>query len=355
MDTDRVDAAEPDISRDISLVARSPGQDPAEDDEMLDAYSATVVAAVERVAPSVVKIETRRSHDHGPERGISGGGGSGSGFVFTPDGFILTNSHVVHGGAAFLATFPEGDTHRASLVGADHDTDIAVLRIHAEAPPAAVLGRSSTLRVGQLVVAVGNPLGFDHTVTAGVISALGRGMRSVGGRLVEQVIQTDAALNPGNSGGPLVDARGRVVGVNTAMIAGAQGLCFAIPIDLAMDIAGRLIHQGRIHRGYLGMSCARATLTRLQIRYFGLANRTAVRISEVADKSPAAEAGLARGDLIITLDGHAVEHPDAVHRLLGEERIGVPVVIEVLRGYDRVAVTVVPRGLLHSGASPLRP
>src|SRR4051812_12696733 len=305
--------------------------------EALDAYSNAVIGAVERVAPSVVKIETLRQ---APGRDGTHAAGSGSGFVFTPDGFVITNSHVVDGGARWRAPSPDGEPQRASLVGSDPDTDIAVLRLHGEVPAALELGDSSSLRVGQLVVAVGNPLGFDHTVTAGVVSALGRGMRSVGGRLVEQVVQTDAALNPGNSGGPLVDARGRVVGVNTAMIAGAQGLCFAIPIALAIDIASRLIHHGRIHRGWLGLACAPARLTRRQVRYFVLGHETAARVVEVQEGSPAADAGLSRGDLIVTIDGQAVADPDAVHRLMSQERIGVAVPFEVLRGYDRVALSV---------------
>jgi S1-C subfamily serine protease len=308
--------------------------------EALDAYSAAVIGAVERVAPSVVKIDTLRQL---PGRDGSHQAGSGSGFVFTPDGFIVTNSHVVHGGTAWRVAAPDGEPLSAHLVGSDPDTDIAVLRVHGEVPPAVELGDSSSLRVGQLVVAVGNPLGFDHTVTAGVVGALGRGMRSVGGRLVEQVIQTDAALNPGNSGGPLVDAQGRVVGVNTAMIAGAQGLCFAIPVNLAVDIASRLIHRGRIERGWLGLACAPARLTRRQVRYFTLPGETAVRVVEVQEGSPAATAGFVRGDLIVSVDGQAVADPDGLHRLLSQERIGVPVAIEVLRGYDRVPLTVVPR------------
>jgi len=302
--------------------------------DLLDAYSQAVMAAVEKAAPSVVKIETRRGQGHG---------GSGSGFIITPDGFIMTNSHVVAGGTAWRVVLPDGEEVQASLVGSDPDTDIAVLRIHTEVQPALEIADSARLRVGQLVIAVGNPLGFDATVTAGVISALGRGMRSVGGRLVEQVIQTDAALNPGNSGGPLVDTHGRVVGVNTAMIAGAQGLCFAVPSNLAIDIASRLIHSGHIQRGWLGLGCAPARLTRRQIRYFSLGEDGAVRVTEVQGNSPAEEGGLAQGDLIIAIAGQVVTHPDAVHRLLSHERIGSSIAIDVLRGYQRVQLQVTPR------------
>jgi len=302
--------------------------------DLLDAYSQAVMSAVEKAAPSVVKIETRRGATHG---------GSGSGFIFTPDGFIMTNSHVVAGGTAWRVILPDGEEVPASLVGSDPDTDIAVVRIHTEVLPALEIADSSRLRVGQLVIALGNPLGFDATVTAGVISALGRSMRSVGGRLVEQVIQTDAALNPGNSGGPLVDTRGRVVGVNTAMIAGAQGLCFAVPSALAIDISSRLIHSGHIQRGWLGLGCAPARLTRRQIRYFALTEGSAVRVTEVQAQSPAEEGGLAQGDLIISIAGSVITHPDAVHRLLSHERIGTPIAIDVLRGYQRVKLQVTPR------------
>ncbi len=304
-------------------------------DEALDAYSQAVVTAAECVAPSVVLIQS--------ERPGGAGGGTGSGFVLTPDGFILTNSHVVDGGKSWHVVMPAGERLRAHLIGSDAATDIAVLRVHHDAMPPVVIGDSTRLRVGQLVVAVGNPLGFDHTVTAGVVSALGRSMRSVGGRLVDDLIQTDAALNPGNSGGPLVDASGRVVGVNTAMIAGAQGLCFAIPARLAVDIASQLIHQGRVHRAYLGLSCGTMTLTRRQIRHFGLSQRTAVRVQQVQDGSPAASGGLQRGDLVVRIDGTPVEDGDAVHRLLSQERIGVPVPVEVLRGPQRETLTVVPQ------------
>jgi S1-C subfamily serine protease len=327
----------PDADAHSPAKAPAPGASPAADDdgEALDAYSQAVVAAVERVAPSVVLIQTERAGGQG--------GGTGSGFVLTPDGLIVTNAHVVEGGKAWHVVLPAGDRLRAQLIGSDPDTDIAVLRVHHEALPPVAIGDSTRLRVGQLVVAVGNPLGFDHTVTAGVVSATGRSMRSVGGRLVDDLIQTDAALNPGNSGGPLVDARGRVVGVNTATIAGAQGLCFAIPVRLAIDIASQLIHQGRIHRAYFGLSCGTTALTRRQSRHFGLSQRTAVRVQQVQPGSPAADGGLERGDLLVAIDGRAVESGDDVHRLLSQERIGVAVQVEVLRGPHRQTLTVVPQ------------
>lgn len=307
------------------------------DAEALDAYSATVVSAVERVGPAVVGVEARRRVD-----GREVPAGSGSGFVFTPDGFVLTNHHVVEHAAALRVVTPDGGSHAAHLIGSDPDTDLAVVRVHADDLVAAELGDSASLRVGQLVAAVGNPLGFDHTVTAGVVSALGRAMRAGNGRLIEQVIQTDAALNPGNSGGPLVDGRGRVVGVNTMMIAGAQGLCFAIPIALAVEIAAQLIHRGRVRRGRLGIACAPARLTRRQVRHFRLAHERAVRVAEIEADGPGARAGLARGDLLVALDANALDGPDALHRLLAAERIGAPLTLSVLRGYDRVEIEVVP-------------
>jgi S1-C subfamily serine protease len=305
--------------------------------DVLDAYSATVVAAVERVGPAVVGVEAHRRAD-----GREIPAGSGSGVVFTPDGFVLTNHHVVAQASSLRVVTPDGESHPAHLIGSDPDTDLAVVRVHADGLVAAELGESGRLRVGQLVAAVGNPLGFDHTVTAGVVSALGRGMRAGNGRLIEQVIQTDAALNPGNSGGPLVDGHGRVVGINTMMIAGAQGLCFAIPIDLAIEVASQLIHRGRVRRGRLGIACAPARLTRRQVRWFQLPGERAVRVSEVEADGPAARAGLTRGDLLVALDDEALDGPDALHRLLAAERIGAPVRLGVLRAYDRLAVTVVP-------------
>jgi S1-C subfamily serine protease len=300
----------------------------------LDPYSATVVAAVERIAPAVVGIAALDGAGHHA--------GSGSGFVFTPDGFILTNHHVVHGAAGLRVAFADEESQAAQLVGSDADTDLAVLRVRGEVPASAGLGVSARLRVGQLVVAVGNPLGFDHTVTAGVVSALGRAMRAANGRLLEQVIQTDAALNPGNSGGPLVDGHGRVVGVNTAMISGAQNLCFAIPIDLAIDVASRLMTGGRIRRAWLGVAGAPARLTRRQQRHFALAGDGALRVTGVESASPAERAGLLRGDLVVAMDGEPVDGPDALHRLLGAERIGSRATASVLRGYSRVELAVVP-------------
>ena len=315
--------------------------------EDLDPYSATVIAAVTRIAPAVVGI-TALDRAGKPV-------GTGSGFVITPDGFIITNHHVVERAAALRVSLHDPDTEAedphaedssavltARLVGSDPDTDLAVLRVVGARLPVAELGVSARLRPGQLVIAVGNPLGFTHTVTAGVVSALGRAMRAANGRLMEHVIQTDAALNPGNSGGPLVDGRGRVVGVNTMMIAGAQNLCFAIPIDVAIAIATRLMASGRIRRAWLGVSCAQTPLTRRQQRHFALTQATAARVIEVESGSPAATAGLVRGDLLIALDGVPVDGPDALHRVLLDERIGKATTATLLRGYARTELAVTP-------------
>ena len=317
------------------------------DAEELDPYSATVIAAVTRIAPAVVGI-TALDRAGKPI-------GTGSGFVITPDGFIITNHHVVERAAALRVSLHDPDTEAdephpedasavlsARLVGSDPDTDLAVLRVVGARLPVAELGVSARLRPGQLVIAVGNPLGFTHTVTAGVVSALGRAMRAANGRLLEHVIQTDAALNPGNSGGPLVDGRGRVVGVNTMMIAGAQNLCFAIPIDVAIAIATRLMATGRIRRAWLGVSCAQTPLTRRQQRHFALAQTTAARVVEVESNSPAAKAGLVRGDLLIALAGVPIGGPDDLHRVLLDERIGQATTASVLRGVARSELAVVP-------------
>jgi S1-C subfamily serine protease len=312
------------------------------DEEPLDAYSRAVTGAAERVGPAVVSVEIRhRAERRG--RVAREVPGSGSGFVFTPDGFVLTNSHVVHAATRIEAAFPDGRRVQAELVGDDPGTDLAVIRVPAVALTVAELGDSAALRVGQLVVAIGNPLGFQSTVTAGVVSALGRSFRSVGGRLIDDVIQTDAALNPGNSGGPLVDAHGRVVGVNTAVILPAQGICFAVGVNTAKIVTGQLIRHGMIRRGYIGVAGQHVPLLRLAQRAHGLEAKSGVLVTEVTPAGPAAQAGLKPGDVIVAFDGAAVTGIDDLHRLLVTDRIGADTTIAVLRGAEKLELPIVPR------------
>ncbi len=309
------------------------------DQDLLDAYSQAVTGAAERVGPAVVSVEVRHQVErrNRPPRDVPG---HGSGFVFTPDGFILTNSHVVHDATRIEVAFPDGRRVRAELVGDDPDSDVAVIRVEPDSLTAAELGDSGTLRVGQLVIAIGNPLGFQSTVTAGVVSALGRSFRSTTGRLIDDVIQTDAALNPGNSGGPLVDARGRVVGVNTAVILPAQGICFAVGINTAKFVTGELMRHGRIRRGRIGVAGQTVPLLRLAQRAHGLDARSGVLVTGVEPDSPAERAGLRAGDVIVGLDGQPVTGIDDLHRLLTADRIGVRTSVIVLRGAERLELPI---------------
>ncbi len=312
------------------------------DHELLDAYSRAVVRAVEEVAPAVVNIEARhaehaRRRVPNPDRG-----GTGSGFLFTPDGLILTNSHVVHGSSYIEVTLQDGRHMLASAVGDDPDTDLAVLRISGEDLKPAGLGDSDALRPGQVVIAIGNPLGFQATVTAGVVSALGRSLRSRSGRLMDNIVQTDAALNPGNSGGPLVSSCGEVVGVNTAMIQAAQGLCFAIPSNTARWVASRLIQHGRIRRGYLGLGGQTVRLQRRRVLQHQLAKETGILVLHVEPGSPAQRAGLAEGDLIVAFGDQPVGGIDDLHRLLTEPRIGAPTSVTLLRLGRMLAIEITP-------------
>jgi S1-C subfamily serine protease len=305
----------------------------ASEAEAMDAYSRVVTTVTESVSPAVVRIQVESKQ---------GRGGSGSGFIFTPDGFILTNSHVVHGGEKITVWTPDSGDFNAQLIGEDPDTDLALLRIDAPVLRSAKLGDSRKIRVGQLVVAIGNPYGFQYTVTAGVVSALGRSLRSQSGRLIEDVIQTDAALNPGNSGGPLVNSQGEVVGVNTATILPAQGLCFAISINTAQFIASKLIRHGRVRRSYIGVQAQTAALNRTIARHYQLETLTGALVLAAEPGSPAQKAGLQEGDVIISLAGGPVEGVDVLHRLLGEDRIGIKTRLIVLRGSKRLEFTVVP-------------
>ena len=300
----------------------------------LDPYSERVAHAFETVGPSVVHITAQ---------GARGRGGAGSGVLFTPDGYLLTNSHVVSGAARISGTLTDGRRLEAELVGDDPATDLAVVRLGGTGLPHAQFGSSRNLRVGQLVVAIGNPLGFQATVTAGIVSALGRTLRGASGRLIESVIQTDAPLNPGNSGGPLVDGQGRVVGINTAMIGGAQGICFAIGVDTAVDVVTRLMRDGRVRRSRLGVSGQTTALDpRLAARLHRQAP-SAVLVAEVQPGSAAAEGGLQAGDLLLAFDGEIVASVDDLHRMLTGERAGRPSEAEVLRQGRIDRVTVTPR------------
>ena len=325
--------SEPLVERAVSTAAA--------DRALLDAYSQAVVGAAENISPSVVKIDvaqTARARN-GEPREREGGG---SGFVFTPDGLILTNSHVVHGATRIQVSLPDGRRFPAHTIGDDPATDLAVIRIDAPNLIAAPLGDSQKLRVGQLAIAIGNPYGFQYTVTAGVVSALGRSLRSYSGRLIDDVIQTDASLNPGNSGGPLVTSDGRVVGVNTATIMGAQGLCFAIGINTAKFVAGRLLQEGRIRRGYIGVEAQTVPLHRRLVRFYDLPRETGVVVLSVTDESPAKKTGLREGDVIVALDGKPVAGVDDLHRLLTETRVGVSSSLTVLRWTEKLELRVVP-------------
>jgi S1-C subfamily serine protease len=312
------------------------------DDALLDAYSTAVIRASETVGPTVVKIEVEQKKRNIRGREVQPSPGSGSGFVFTPDGFILTNSHVVSGAESVKVLLHDGHRHTADIVGNDPDTDLAVIRINGEGLVVAELGASSKLKVGQLAIAIGNPFGFQTTVTAGVISALGRSLRANSGRLIDDVIQTDAALNPGNSGGPLVNSRGEVIGVNTAMIPAAQNLCFAIAIDTAKFIAGRLIRDGRIRRSYIGMAGQNVPLRRQIARYYELPNENGILVVSMDDGSPAKKAGLTEGDIIISFGGEKIEGIDELHRLLTEDRVGSRVPITIIRRNEKLDLEIVP-------------
>jgi S1-C subfamily serine protease len=322
----------------------APASASAGDDELLlDAYSRAVAGAAARVAPAVAHLTVER------QQGRAVPGGSGSGFLFTPDGYMLTNSHVVHGAAAIRATFPDGSAHIAYPVGDDPDTDLAVLQVHGPRLAALELAPSDRVRVGQVAIALGNPLGFDCTVTAGVVSALGRSLRGRSGRLIDDVIQTDAALNPGNSGGPLVDSTGRVIGINTATILGAQGLCFAIASNTALFVLGEILRHGRVRRSYLGMAGQTVLIGRTLARKLDRRAAMGVRVVGVEARGPAAEAGLMPGDLLLAFDGVELTGVDHLHRLLTAERIGRATMLAVLRGGRIETIEVRPAARPQNG------
>jgi len=318
--------------------------DTPSDGVLLDAYSRAVTGVATSVSPSVVKIDVRgASRSTGGRRaGPDPDDGVGSGFVFTPDGYVMTNSHVVHGAKSIRVTFPSGDSVHADLVGDDPETDVAVVKAWERELPAVTLGDSSALQVGQLVVAIGNPLGFQCTVTAGVVSALGRSLRSKTGRLIDDVVQTDAALNPGNSGGPLVSSAGHVIGVNTAMIPAAQGICFAIAINTAKFVAGRLLRDGRITRSFIGVAGQTVPLVRKLVRHHALATEGGVLVTSVEGNSPAARSGLRDGDIIVHFAGEPVRGIDDLHRRLTDERVGEVTDITILRGVQKLELAITP-------------
>ncbi len=301
------------------------------DDDLLDAYSRAVIHAVDAVGPAVVKIDAER--------------GGGSGVVFTPDGLVLTNSHVVHRASRLTMTLADGRSFRADVVGSDPDTDLAVVRATVAAGaslPWASLGDSRGVRVGQIAIAIGNPYGFHHSVTAGVVSALGRSLRSQSGRLMDDIIQTDAALNPGNSGGPLVTTRGEVIGINTATILPAQGLCFAIASNTARFVVSRLLRDGRIRRSYIGVAGQNVPVPRALARANQLAVSSGVAVMSVEPNSPAMTAGVRDGDIILAFAGEPVTGIDDLHRRLTEDRIGIAAPLMILRRGERRQLTIIP-------------
>ncbi len=309
-------------------------RDPADDQDLLDAYSRAVIDAVDSVGPAVASIEARGAH--------------GSGFLFTPDGLVLTNSHVVGNRGPLRVSLADGRSFHADVIGDDRETDLAVLRLDVPAGlsaplPWATLGDSRTVRVGQVAIAIGNPYGFQHTVTSGIVSALGRSLRSRTGRLMDDILQSDAALNPGNSGGPLVTTRGEVIGVNTAMIQGAQALSFAIGSNTARFVAARLIRDGCVRRSYVGLGGQNVILPRALARAHGIAASSGILVTSIEPASPAATAGFLERDIVLAFAGTPVTGVDDLHRLLTEDRIGIPAPVVVLRKGARRQLVVVPR------------
>jgi S1-C subfamily serine protease len=313
--------------------------------DLLDAYSRAVIQAAEQVSPAVVNIEVNKgANGQGPNRSRfpNERRGTGSGFVFTPDGFILTNSHVVHRSTQLDVTLADGREFKAELIGDDPATDLAVIRITGESLTPVTLGDSQHVCVGQVAIAIGNPYGFQTTVTVGVVSALGRSLRTDAGRLVDNIIQTDAALNPGNSGGPLINSRGEVIGVNTAMILPAQGLCFAIAINTAKFVAGQLMQHGRVRRSVIGVGGQDTPLRRQLVRHHNLPIESGILVVSIEPHSPAQRAGLIEGDVIVGFADQTIGSIDALHRLLTHEQVGQRAPLTILRRNEKLTLTIVP-------------
>lgn len=315
------------------------------DVNLLDAYSQAVITAAEKISPAVVNIEVNKgSNGQGSSRSRfpNERRGTGSGFIFTPDGFILTNSHVVHQAAQLDVTLSDGREFKAQPVGDDAATDLAVIRIDGSNLATVTLGDSQQVRVGQVAIAIGNPYGFQTTVTAGVVSALGRSLRTDAGRLVDNVIQTDAALNPGNSGGPLINSQGEVIGVNTAMILPAQGLCFAIAVNTAKFVAGQLMQHGRVRRSLIGVGGQDTPLRRQLVRYHSLTVESGILVVSIEPRGPAQRAGLIEGDVIVGFGDQPVGGIDMLHRLLTHDRVGQRAPLTILRRNDKLMIDIVP-------------
>jgi len=310
------------------------------DYELLDAYSKAVILAAKKVSPTVVNINVFKTAGSQGKNGQRGG--SGSGFIFTPDGFILTNSHVVGGASKIEVLLSDGRRFNADLVGDDPDTDLAAIRIDSPKINPVELGNSELIHVGQLAIAIGNPYGFQTTVTAGVVSALGRSLRANSGRLIDNVIQTDAALNPGNSGGPLVNSKGEVIGVNTAAILPAQNICFAMAINTAKFVAGKLIKDGKIKRSYIGIAGQNVPIHRRIVRYYNLPIEKGIMITGMADDGPAKKAGIAEGDIIIAFNNSTVAGIDDLHKLLIDKQVGAETTIKILRRTEVIILNITP-------------
>ena len=310
--------------------------------ELLDSYSRAVITVVDTVGPAVLMVSRRKAGGN-----ISEQEGAGSGVIIAPDGYILTNDHVVQGAEALSVTMQDGTTHKAVLIGTDPATDLAVIRASGSSLPYAVLGDSSKLRTGQLVIAIGNPFGFNSTVSTGVVSALGRALRSREGRLIENIIQHTAPLNPGNSGGPLVDSRGRVVGINTAIIAIAQGIGFSVPADTATWVISEILVHGRVRRSFLGIAGQQRQLIRRLTRFHNLENNFGVEVVGINENGPSAQAGMKKGDIVVSIAGVKTETVDDLHRTLSERAVGEPIDLVILRGTERMVLNITTVEAVH--------